>query len=387
MKTIKITLLALTLSLGFSVAIAQNQGVAINTDGSQADASALLDVKSTTGGVLVPRMDMAERDLIATPATGLLIYQSDNTPGFFYYDGAAWIAIGGASGPDGDWTISGNDLYNNNSGNTGIGTSSPGAKLEVAGHIWQTGTGNSVFLGENAGAADDLSGNSNVFIGQGAAQSNLDGENNVAIGSQSMLANTSGIRNIAIGTSALWFNGDGLSNISIGHGTSANNISGSYNTVLGTWAFKSFANTSYNTAIGFNACGDFQALPWIQGKYSGDRLTAMGYEALFKNQDGIRNTGVGYQALHENEAGDYNTALGYAASQNLAGLNNTTALGNGATPSASNQVVLGNGAVTQVKTAGGITVGDTGVTEAGTIRFDGTNFWGYNGSAWVQLDN
>ncbi|NOX45611.1 MAG: hypothetical protein GXO89_01365 [Chlorobi bacterium] len=59
MKTIKITLLALILSLGFSVAMAQNQGVAINTDGSQADASALLDVKSTTGGVLVPHMTMA----------------------------------------------------------------------------------------------------------------------------------------------------------------------------------------------------------------------------------------------------------------------------------------------------------------------------------------
>jgi hypothetical protein len=366
---------------------AQNQGVAINSDGTQADQSAMLDVKSTIGGILIPRMTQTQRNNISSPATGLMVYQTDNTDGFYYYDGAGWKYIGA---PDNDWTVNGNDLYNNNSGNVGIGTNAPGAKLEVAGHIWQTGTGNSIFIGENAGAADDLSGNANVFIGQGAAQSNVDGENNVAIGSQAMLANTSGVRNIAIGSTALWFNGSGLSNISIGHATCANSIGGSYNTVLGTWAFKAFANSSFNTVIGFNACGDLQAFPWLQGKYSGDRLTAVGYESLFKNQDGERNTGVGYLALHENESGSYNTAIGYGAATNINGLDNTTALGNGATPTASDQVVLGNANVTQVKTTGAITIGGTdATTEAGTIRFDsGTgHFYGYNGTNWVQLDN
>lgn len=71
------------------------QGVAINTDNTDPDASAALDVKSTSKGVLVPRMTQAQRNAISTPATGLMIFQTDNTPGFYYYTGSAWSAVGG----------------------------------------------------------------------------------------------------------------------------------------------------------------------------------------------------------------------------------------------------------------------------------------------------
>ena len=41
-----------------------------------------------------------------------------------------------------------------------------------------------------------------------------------------------------------------------------------------------------------------------------------------------------------------------------------------------------------IATSGGITVGDETVNYApGTIRFNGTNFFGWNGTAWKQLDN
>jgi hypothetical protein len=42
-------------------------------------------------------MTETQRNAISTPATGLLIYQSDNTPGFYYYNGSAWTAIAGAA--------------------------------------------------------------------------------------------------------------------------------------------------------------------------------------------------------------------------------------------------------------------------------------------------
>jgi hypothetical protein len=57
------------------------------------NASSILDVVSTTKGVLVPRMTKTERDAIVSPATGLLIYQTNNTPGFYYYSGSVWTAI------------------------------------------------------------------------------------------------------------------------------------------------------------------------------------------------------------------------------------------------------------------------------------------------------
>ena len=48
------------------------------------NASSLLDVTSTSKGVLMPRMTKAQRDLIATPATGLMIFQTNQTPGFYW---------------------------------------------------------------------------------------------------------------------------------------------------------------------------------------------------------------------------------------------------------------------------------------------------------------
>lgn len=73
----------------FSVITSAQTGVAINTDGSSADASAMLDIKSTAKGMLVPRVTQTQRIAIATPATGLLVYQTDNTTGFYFNSGTS----------------------------------------------------------------------------------------------------------------------------------------------------------------------------------------------------------------------------------------------------------------------------------------------------------
>jgi hypothetical protein len=93
------------------VATGFSQGVAISAASSVPDASAMLDVQSNTKGFLVPRMTMAERNAITTPATGLLIYQSDNTPGFYYNSGTpaspTWTPLQSSA-----WSLSGNSGTN-----------------------------------------------------------------------------------------------------------------------------------------------------------------------------------------------------------------------------------------------------------------------------------
>lgn len=71
--------------------LAAQTGVAINNDGAAANASAMLDVKATDKGVLIPRM--ASTASVTAPVTGLLIYQTGGTPGFYYYNGTAWVLI------------------------------------------------------------------------------------------------------------------------------------------------------------------------------------------------------------------------------------------------------------------------------------------------------
>lgn len=62
--------------------------------GASIDASAVVDIESITKGFLMPRMTQAQRDAMIATSTGLQIYQTDNTPGFYYYNGSAWVMVG-----------------------------------------------------------------------------------------------------------------------------------------------------------------------------------------------------------------------------------------------------------------------------------------------------
>lgn len=57
------------------------------------DASAQLDIQATNKGLLIPRVTFLNRGTISSPATGLLIYQTDVSPGFYYYNGSAWVPL------------------------------------------------------------------------------------------------------------------------------------------------------------------------------------------------------------------------------------------------------------------------------------------------------
>jgi len=133
---------------------------------------------------------------------------------------------------DGDWTVSGSDMYSAVSGNLGIGLSSPAAKLDVKGAvnadsvymIWgnrvlYAGYGNTLvgahagdstieassanwntFVGEYAGAYHG-SGHKNTFVGHSAGQ-NTDGSDNTFLGYSAGFSNTSGAGNVFLGNQA-----------------------------------------------------------------------------------------------------------------------------------------------------------------------------------------
>lgn len=70
-----------------------SQSVSINNNAAIADTSAMLDVSSTTKGLLIPRMSAQQKNAIVTPATGLLIYQTDGDTGFYYFNGTSWFLL------------------------------------------------------------------------------------------------------------------------------------------------------------------------------------------------------------------------------------------------------------------------------------------------------
>lgn len=69
-------------------------GIGTNTPHS----SAALEIANTGKGILIPRMTQTQRGNIASPAAGLLIYQIDQTNGFYYFDGLSWLSLSNSAG-------------------------------------------------------------------------------------------------------------------------------------------------------------------------------------------------------------------------------------------------------------------------------------------------
>lgn len=208
---------------------------------------------------------------------------------------------GPTAGNDNDWIINGSEMYSGPTGNVGIGTTTPGAKLDVAGHIWQTGTGNSVFIGEGAGANDDLSANENIFVGTAAGNSNTTGMDNIAIGSEAFYLNTAGINNTVIGRGALYSNLTGNNNNALGQLALFNNTTGSDNMAIGNSALNLNTTGDDNIGIGNGA---------LFSNTTGANNIALGPGALANSTTALNNVAVGYNALVSNTSGSNNTTIG-----------------------------------------------------------------------------
>lgn len=120
--------------------------VAVNNDGSAPDNSAMLDIKSGTKGMLVPRMTAAQRNAIANPANGLLIFCTDNNA---YYSNTGSPAVPEWIMVSSQWLTSGSDIFFTG-GNVGVGTTIPDAPLTLANtSLGGTGTTGSFQIGQS----------------------------------------------------------------------------------------------------------------------------------------------------------------------------------------------------------------------------------------------
>jgi len=84
-----------TLTPSGSGATILNGAVGVGT--ASPSASALLDLTSTSQGLLAPRMTTTQRDAIVSPAAGLLIYNA-TTSTYNFYTGTAWTSVGSGTG-------------------------------------------------------------------------------------------------------------------------------------------------------------------------------------------------------------------------------------------------------------------------------------------------
>ncbi|HEX6225549.1 MAG TPA: tail fiber domain-containing protein [Chryseolinea sp.] len=209
--------------------------------------------------------------------------------------------------------------------------------------------------GVGAGSLHRNRGSENTAHGYAALYTNFDGMYNTATGAyslyggngtlntangyRSLYGNTSGKENTAIGSYAMDSNTTGYQNTANGYRSLFSNTIGYYNTALGSYAMYLNISGSFNMASGYYA---------LSANSIGIRNSAGGFRAMDSNTTGSNNTAEGAFALESNTTGNYNSALGYNAGPIVGDLSNTTAIGSQAIPTASNQVRVGNTAVTSI---------------------------------------
>ncbi|MFC3812351.1 hypothetical protein [Lacihabitans lacunae] len=314
MKTKILSLLLAGLSVG---AIAQNGSVGIGT--VKPDNSAILDLSSSSKGLLIPRMSISDRDAILNPAIGLKIYQTDGTPGEYSFDGKKWnraLTEGEAKSVTLDvanWSKTG-DAGTNPSSNF-LGTTD-GASLafrvnnQRSGFI-DFGNGNTLF-GYQAGIALTTAVN-NLAMGNQALNSATSGSYNVALGGSAMRSTSTGQYNVAIGTQSLFSNTTGSGNVGLGGLALQNSTTATFNLAMGYNSMNLNTTGSYNTAVGGFSLGN---------NTTGDGNVVIGYESMKSATTGNRNVAIGDGALYNTISGSGNVAIGRNAGQNVLGSNN-----------------------------------------------------------------
>ena len=344
------------------------------TDGlpsSSTSPSALVEIQSDTGALLLSRLTTTERDALSAPsgANGMLLFNTTTTT-FNGFDGTNWRVMpllntnGTLTAAD---PISSANLTTKNYVDTAIAVpaaakfiiqtanaSVPNAQVLGAlstGLLKNTTTtgvltigvpGTDYYsLGNPTRIIDDTS---NFFIGTLAGNLTTTGIANTGTGANSLGALTNGIDNTGTGNAALKQNTTGSSNSSFGARALSLNISGSANSAFGTVALLSSIGSN-NSAFGANA------LPLG----TGDSNSSFGSSSLFNIVNGSNNVALGNKAAFNFATYNKCILIGDNSDTSVTNLTNAIAIGYLASVGASNSMVLGGTGANQLSVGIGIT--------------------------------
>lgn len=343
--------------------------VAINSDGTLPHPSAMLEVKSNSKGMLMPRMNSQERLAIPAPANGLMVYDTDSSALVLYVsdtwefirpnpavppvlpdpnrivdsDLDTWVDVEKTADEDAiRFSILGHEYL--------VMRKNPGNHLLIE---IPDSSGNT-FIGSAAGENTTTTGQANTAVGFKALRSNQNGSSNTALGTGTLSLNTTGSGNTAQGAAALFANQSGTDNTAMGRIALTNNTTGSGNIAVGAEALGNNVSGDNNVGIGFKALGSNNTgfgntatgKEALRDNVSGNNNTAHGVAALLLNIEGSNNTAVGVGtmvantasnncavgafAMENNTTGAWNTALGTSCFQENKDGSNNTAIGIGA---------------------------------------------------------
>ena len=321
----------ISLLLVSNIALSQ---VAINYDGSQPTPHTILDIKSDSTGLLIPRMTTVQRNILSgklnSSHEGMIIF--DKTGNYlFFWNGSNFEVI--SSGTISEIEDSDYDTFIDVESGTDpddiiIGTGGTIYWILKNGRLEITNTGNSVFIGDNAGTDDDLSDNNNVFIGYNAGTSNINGYNNVAVGSNALATNgessyysNSSANNVAVGYNSLWSNTSGYNNSAVGSEAMFSNSSGQRNNAFGYKALYANSTGYDNVAIGnealiANQTGYYNVVVGadaLKTQSYGYQNIAIGKSSLYNSNNAYYNVAIGASSLFNSNSGNGNIAIGYQA--------------------------------------------------------------------------
>ncbi|MBP7167854.1 MAG: tail fiber domain-containing protein [Bacteroidia bacterium] len=330
-----------------------NGSVGIGT--TAPNTSSILELNSVTKGFLAPRMTKAQRDAIVNPAVGLMIYQTNNSAGYYFWNGTSWLSmrqsvvsknLGNLTAP----TAINTSLLPNTTGVIDLGEPNFAWRdLYLSGSIYKNGVSwisnsgtNNFWAGEQAGSGQNgsyantgvgklalggvLSGGLNTAVGFESLLLNAGGNGNTGLGSLAMHQNVSGNNNVGIGYFANYGNSSGSNNVGVGFAALYGNQTGYSNVAIGSYAFYGNGASKNCVAIGDSALMNHNNPDphFINGFVINPPSTAIGSKALFRDLNGAGNTAVGSWAMYNNLSGGFNTVMGSSALVNSNSSNNTS---------------------------------------------------------------